>query len=314
MIGILLINLGTPDSASEHHVHAYLNEFLSDPYVITLPTPLRNFLVQKIILRKRPKKSAHAYQKIWTKQGSPLLVNSLALKDNLMSRVSVSVSLGMRYGNPSIESAIAELQAKQCEKIIVLPLFPQFARATTQSALDRVTAILQEKKYHPELTIIRDFHDHDFYIDSLSKKIKESYEKYPDHFLLLSYHSLPARHQDATSYREQCFKTSHLITQKLNLSQHQFQISFQSRLGFTKWITPYTDHVVKALRKQGIKKLSVVCPSFVADCIETLEEIDIRLRDQWMRLGGESFHCIPCLNADDEWVAQFEYYLKNTVF
>lgn len=320
MIGILLINLGTPDAPTEEAVRVYLNEFLSDPRVITLPTWLRNLLVQRIILKKRPKKSAHAYQQIWTDKGSPLLVNSQGIRDQVSviyhesersARFSKhAISLGMRYGNPSIESAITKLQSHHCDQLIIFPLFPQRSNATTESAIDEVKKILAKKSYHPALKIIQDFHDQDFYINAFSKIIEA--EKSPDHFLLMSFHGLPARHCDSKQYQAQCHKTAELVAKKLNLSQDQFHVAFQSRLGLTKWISPYTDHVIKKLRKKGITKLSVVCPSFVADCIETLEEINIRLRNQWMQLGGESFHCISCLNQSDDWIRGMTHFLNHT--
>ena len=306
MIGILLINLGTPASFSESDVRDYLNEFLSDPYVITLPKILRDFLVQKIILPKRPKISAAAYQKIWTENGSPLLLNSVALQNTLQKKMGggYGIVLGMRYGKPSISHALDILKKNNCEKIIALPLFPQFSNATTQSALDCVNNAMTEKNITVEIKIIHDFYNQDFYIDSLSKIISESWQKNNAEFLLLSYHGLPKRQKDSENYRAQCYETSKLLTEKLNLSAQQYQVSFQSRLGFTKWITPYTDHVIHSLREKNIKKLSVACPSFVADCVETLEEINIRLREQWMQLGGESFELIPCLNTHEYWIEQ----------
>ncbi|MCX7125291.1 MAG: ferrochelatase [Gammaproteobacteria bacterium] len=302
--GILLINLGTPDAPTEVMVRKYLDVFLSDPYVITLPKLLRDFLVQKIILPKRPKLSAHAYQQIWTEKGSPLLVNSLDLQEALAKKCGDNyvVALGMRYLNPSIESAIELLKTKNCQKIIVLPLFPQFANATTQSALDAVALGFKNKNYFPEIKIIRDFYNQDFYINSFVKIMQSRFQKNNSEFLLMSYHGLPARQPGAKEYQQQCHATSQLIGKTLGLRDNQFQVSFQSRLGFTKWIAPYTDQVVRALRKRNVKKLTVVCPSFVSDCLETLEEINIRLRAEWLELGGESFELIPCLNADEAWV------------
>ena len=302
--GLLLINLGTPDAPTEEAVRDYLNVFLSDPYVITLPKLLRDFLVQKIILPKRPRLSAHAYQQIWTKAGSPLLVNSVAFQTALSQKLGdqYCVALGMRYGNPSIDNALSILKENQCDKIIVLVLFPQFANATTQSALDVVNALLKNKYPFSAVRIIQDFFDQDFYITPQANLIKKSIEKNNAAFILMSYHGLPARHRGAEEYRRQCYVTSQLIAEKIGLRDDQYQVSFQSRLGFTKWITPYTDHVVKALRKKNITQLSVACPSFVADCVETLEEVNMRLREQWMALGGESFELIPCLNANAEWV------------
>ena len=313
MIGILLINLGTPQAPTEEAVRQYLNVFLSDPYVITLPAFLRNFLVKKIILPKRPKISAHAYQQIWTSEGSPLLINSLVLKNKLSEKLGENycVALGMRYNNPSIECAIHSLYEKKCDELIILPLFPQFSRATTQSALDVIHTVLQKKKYSPTLNIIHDFHDENAYIHSVACIIKTAWEKSNSDFLLLSYHGLPKWQKGAAHYRAQCMITSQCIAEKLNLKNTEYQVAFQSRLGFTKWLTPYTDHVLKKLRDHHIKKLSVACPSFVVDCIETLEEINIRLRAQWLSLGGESFHYIPCLNGDDHWINELANWMTR---
>lgn len=304
MIGILLINLGTPEAPTEDAVRKYLNVFLSDPYVITLPKILRDILVQKIILPKRPKLSAHAYNQIWTDAGSPLLVNSVALQNALQKKCGDSyiIELGMRYSNPSIEHAIDNLQKNKCEKIIVLPLYPQFANATTQSTLDVVDSAFKKNKSNTEIKIIHDFYNQNFYIHSFANNIQRSIDKNNPEFILFSYHGLPKRQRGANDYRAHCFATTQLIADKLNLSSEKYQTVFQSRLGFTKWIGPYTDCALKQLREKGIKNLSVVCPSFIADCVETLEEINIRLRAQWMELGGESFECIPCLNADESWV------------
>ena len=305
MIGVLLINLGTPEAPTEEAVRQYLDVFLSDPYVITLPKFLRDFLVQKIILPRRPKKSAHAYQQIWTDAGSPLLVNSLNLQKALQEKINAShiVTLGMRYSKPSIIDAIETLQKNNCEKIIVLPLFPQFARATTQSALDVINTTIQEKKYSGKVKIIHDFHNQNFYIDAFANIIRQSLDKHNSEFLLFSYHGLPARQEGANDYRDQCYATTKLITNKLSLPSEKYLTAFQSRLGFTKWIEPYVDQSLKNLLNKGIRNISVVCPSFVADCVETLEEINIRLRAQWMTLGGNSFECIPCLNTDKNWVS-----------
>lgn len=334
MIGILLINLGTPESPTEDAVRKYLDVFLSDPYVITLPKILRDILVQKIILPKRPKLSAHAYQQVWTEQGSPLLVNSLALQNALQKKLGANycVELGMRYSKPSIDDGIQALMKKNCEKIIVLPLYPQFANATTQSTLDVVNEAFKKIKTTTEIKIVRDFYNQDFYIDSFAKIINASVDTSNSEYILFSYHGLPIRqlnkkncaqhchlkhhcpvnHDEPTNcYRAQCYATTDLIAKKCGLSENKYQTTFQSRLGFTKWIGPYTDHVLHHLRETGITKLSVVCPSFVADCIETLEEINIRLRAQWMALGGETFELIPCLNANADWVATLANWISS---
>lgn len=305
MIGILLINLGTPAAPTEAAVRDYLRVFLSDPYVITLPNFLRKFLVEKIILPTRSKKSAHAYQKIWTTHGSPLLVNSIALQQKLSKKLGDQyyVALGMRYGNPSIEDALKILYEKNCEKIIVLPLFPQFTKATSQSAIDEVLRYAKIKNLTEKLMIIKEFYDADFYITSVVRDIRQSLEENPSEFLLLSYHGLPQKQiEQKNNYQEKCYATSNRIADKLQLSTEKYQVSFQSRLGLAKWIGPHTDRVLVELRKKKIENLSVACPSFIADCVETLEEINIRLRAQWMQLGGKNFYFIPCLNAKDYWV------------
>jgi len=306
-IGILLINLGTPEKPTEEAVREYLDVFLCDPYVITLPTFLRHFLVRKLILPKRSISSAEAYQKIWTANGSPLLVNSLALKDNLQAALGekYKVALGMRYSKPSISEAIVALN--DCEEIIVMPLFPQFARATSQSALDVALAHTDPTKTR----VISDFYDQSFYIDALAMLVKK-YLKDDHAFLLMSYHGLPKRQKDSENYRTQCYKTSALLVEKLGLTQNQYFVSFQSRLGAAKWIQPYTEETLKVLRARGIENLAVMSPSFVADCIETLEEIDIRLREQWIALGGKQFSMIPCLNAEDFWVNELALYLSTS--
>lgn len=313
MNGILLINLGTPETPTQEAIREYLEAFLSDPYVITLPKLIRDFLVQKIILPKRPKISAHAYQQIWTDAGSPLLVHSLNLQNGLQEKLGPSycVALGMRYSKPSIRDAIETLEKKNCKKIIVLPLFPHFARATTQSSLDVVSATLQEINYQGEIKIIRDFYNQNFYIQTFSKIIQQSLDKNNPEFLLFSYHGLPTRQQGANKYRDHCFATTQLIADQLALPSEKYLTAFQSRLGFTKWIEPYITQSLKSLRKKKIKNISVVCPAFVADCVETLEEINIRLRNQWMTLGGHSFEYISSLNTDENWVTALAEYVRQ---
>lgn len=304
--GILLINLGTPEAPTVSAVKDYLDVFLTDPYVITLPAFLRNFLVRKIILPKRSHTSAEAYQKIWTPEGSPLLVNSLALQNALQEKLGdhYCVALGMRYSKPSIPDALHQLKA--CQKILVLPLYPQFSRATTQSALDVVKQYADTKK-----TIIIDhFYDQDFYIDSLADIIQKNFNK-NNEFLLLSYHSLPKRQKDSAEYQRQCYKTSELLVKKLQLNKDQYLVAFQSRLGAAKWLEPYTEESLKNLREKGVENLCVACPSFVADCIETLEEINIRLRKSWENCGGKGFKLILCLNSTSHWVESLSNFLKQ---
>lgn len=318
MHGLLLANLGTPNSFDIKHVKHYLREFLSDPRVIDLPTALRFILVNFFIIPFRSKNTAHAYQAIWTSEGSPLLTNSQDLARQVQAKVGakVKVALSMRYGKPSLIEAVNEL--KECSSLTILPLYPQYSSAATGSCIEQITQILTSQDIIPSFRVIRDFYNHQAYIQALAKFIK--IHKPAEHHLLFSYHGLPER-QLAKScpklcsaacppvsvktqgcYRAQCFQTTELVAGTLQLNAQQYSTAFQSRLGKTPWIKPYTDELLNELITKGIKKLSIVCPSFVADCLETLEEIGIRTKEQWLQLGGNEFNLIPCLNSDALWV------------
>lgn len=297
-MGLLLINLGSPDEPTVPAVRHYLNKFLMDPYVVDIPWIARCLLVKGIILRTRPKSSAHAYQQIWTKEGSPLVVNSIALKNTIAKQLpDMSVALGMRYGNPSIAFALDQLMQHSLDELIVLPLFPQYSQAATKSAIQCFKKSFKQYTNKPTVQIITDFHNDPGFIHAYAKIIHEHLEKNPNAFLLMSYHGLPVK-QNARKpcYSDQCYETSRLLANELHLNSNQCATSFQSRLGKTPWIKPYTDDYLILLREQGIKELAVVCPSFVADCLETLEEIGIRAKAQWLQLGGTHFTLIPCLN------------------
>ena len=311
--GLLLINLGTPSHPTVTSVRHYLREFLSDPRVIDLPALVRTILLYAVILPFRPKQSAHAYQSIWTEEGSPLLVNSKALTAKVQQRLthSHSVVLGMRYGQPSLSSALAQLT--DCDELTVLPLFPHYASATTGSCIEWIMRYFSPKAIFPSLRIIRDFYQHPLFIGTVSAIITP-YLPQSD-YVLFSYHGVPTRHLNKIGctpvclqacpvpeqgrpacYRAQCLETTRLIANELKLTTAQFGSSFQSRLGKTEWIKPYTDESLPRLAQAGIKKLAIVCPSFTVDCLETLEEIGIRARDEWLSLGGETFQLIPCVN------------------
>ncbi|OGT25631.1 MAG: ferrochelatase [Gammaproteobacteria bacterium RIFCSPLOWO2_02_FULL_42_14] len=305
MIGVLLIHLGTPEAPTEAAIKTYLREFLLDPNVIELPRFAREFLVNKIILKRRLASSVHAYQQIWTKQGSPLLVNSLQLKEALQTQIDFPVALGMRYSNPSISEAIHELREKKCDKIITLPLFPQYAKAIAYEA--------QTLSKDNSIFYIKEFHTKNFYIDAYSSVIRNTLQINQSEFLLMSFHGLPKRASGASDYRKQCAETSSLLAQQLKLSRDQYQMTFQSRLGLTPWLKPYTDRALISLRKKNITRLTVACPSFITDCVETLEEINIRLRDQWMKLGGKTMDVAPCLNANAEWVAALVKFIIQNI-
>lgn len=309
--GVLLINLGTPDNCDPKSVRRYLKQFLNDSRVIDLPGLVRWFLVNWLIIPRRYKKSAAAYQQIWLEGGSPLLVNSQATKEALALELGAEyqVELGVRYGNPSIQTAVEKLKA--CDNLMVLPLFPQYATASTGSAIAEfqniISKITLKERNMPEIRIQEDFYQHPEFIaayaDVIQKHIANNIQDKKFDMLLFSYHGLPERQLDKTRcYRTQCYVTSDLIANVLGLSQSQYRVSFQSRLGRTPWIKPYTDLILAEFIQQGIKNIAVVCPSFVTDCLETLEEINIRAREQWQLLGGGEFTFIPCLNTEARWI------------
>lgn len=316
MKGILLINLGTPDNCDPKSVRRYLKQFLNDPMVIDLPGIVRWPLVNWLIIPNRYKKSAVAYQQIWLKDhsafktGSPLLIHSEAMKDALAIELGAEyqVELGMRYGNPSIQSAIQKL--KHCDTLTVLPLFPQYAAASTGSAIAEFLRFAAKCK---EIDISKVRIQENFYQDPefiaayafvIQKYLQEDIKNQQIDKLLFSYHGLPERqlHKSTPCYRTQCFATSDAIANALGLSKHQYCVAFQSRLGRTPWIKPYTDHILPELIQEGVRNIAIACPSFVADCLETLEEINIRARAQWQSLGGDKLIVIPCLNAEPRWI------------
>lgn len=318
--GILLLNLGTPGSCEVTDVRAYLRQFLNDPRVIELPNPWRWLLVNGWIVPFRAKKSAAAYAKIWQPEGSPLLINSILLKQNLQRKLGSDyiISLGMTYGNPSIKSAISELLDAKVHKILVMPLFPQYASSSSGAALEQMFNILAKVKVIPSIEVKPEFYQESNFIEALSVSIKP-YLKTDFDFLLMSYHGLPERQmqhqtcdlnqpcpgitkQNQNCYRAQCYQTSRLLAKNLNLADNKWGVSFQSRLGRLPWIKPYTDQYLIELRERNVKNLVVCCPSFVADCLETLEEIGIRAAEQWHSLGGESLKLVPALNAQDKWI------------
>ena len=325
MKGVLLVNLGSPDSPNPKDVKRYLGEFLMDERVIDVPYWFRSFLVKGIILNTRPKKSAEAYQKIWWEEGSPLIVLSERLREKVDTFTSVPISLAMRYGKPSIETGLRELQEKGVDEVLLIPLYPQFAMATTETIL--VLAEELRKEHFPQMsfTSVPAFYNHSDYIRVLSNSIQESLQgKEWDH-LLFSYHGVPERHirkSDVTNshckidgsccqtpspahqycYRHQCFETTRLVAEYLELKEGTYSTSFQSRLGVDPWLQPYTDRTIDKMGKQGVEKLAIVTPAFVSDCLETLEEIAMEGEEIFHEAGGKDFHFIPCINDREDWV------------
>ncbi|MCC5791722.1 MAG: ferrochelatase [Legionellaceae bacterium] len=317
--GLLLLNLGTPDSPEVPAVRRYLAEFLSDYRVIDLPAPLRYLLLYAFILPFRPRQSAHAYQAIWRPEGSPLLLYSQSLSEKVQSQLGSQwqVALGMRYGTPSIASAVAALQ--DCASITVLPLFPQYSSAATGSAIEKTLHTIQQQRILPNLQIIRDFCTAPAFIEAQAALLRPLIAHH-EH-LLFSFHGIPERHltkegcqpvcpqacpaltlANQACYRAQCYATARALAKALALTETQYSVAFQSRLGKTPWIQPYTDAYLPELAQGGIKNILVSCPSFVADCLETLEEIGMRAKAQWQSLGGEKLTLAPCVNDSALWV------------
>ena len=321
--GILLINLGSPRSTKVEDVKEYLDEFLMDEKVIDYRWFFRALLVQGIILRTRPPKSAAAYETVWTAEGSPLIVITEKIKNKLQKVVNVPVEMGMRYAQPSIESGIQKLVDQGVTDIVLFPLYPQYAMSTTETVMEKAEEVRKAKFPQVKINYIEPFYNRDIYIDCLAESIRE---KLPENYdaLQFSYHGVPERHLYKTdptntcrrgdccfqndnpshkfSYRHQCYKTTELVIEKLGIPKEKTIVSFQSRLGKDKWIEPYTDETLENLPKKGIKNLAVVCPAFVSDCLETLEEISVEGREEYLHAGGESFNYIPCLNDEDRWI------------
>lgn len=295
--GILLTNLGTPSAPTAKAVRKYLAEFLWDPRVVEIPRPLWWLILHGVVLRIRPKKSAKLYQQIWTATGSPLLVNSQRLADKLQKQLGdkFKVALGMRYGEPSIASALEQLRQHKVDRVVVLPLYPQYSAATTASTFDAIAAVLKKWRYVPELNFMQQYFDHPDYIAAIADSIRQQYKS--DSHLLFSFHGLPKRCTDlGDPYQQQCQTTAQLVAAQLQLSSDKYSVVFQSRFGAAEWIKPYCDETLRNLPKQGIKNVTVVCPGFAVDCLETLEEIAQQNREIFLQAGGENFHYIPALN------------------
>ncbi len=333
---VLLVNLGSPDSTDPKDVRKYLDEFLMDKYVIDYPHLLRALLVKGIILNVRPKKSAEAYKKIWWPEGSPLIVLSEQLRDKVQEKVSIPVGLGMRYGNPSIELAIAQLLQDNPDltDLFVIPLYPQYAESTTRTVIEQTEKVVKDNNWDINLSFQDPFYNEVHYIKALAHSIKPYLNEY-DH-ILFSYHGVPERHVKKTDgtgshclktsdccdqltnpaaqkncYRFHCFETTRAVVKELDLKPDDYTVSFQSRLGQEEWIKPYTDATLEEFPEQGIKSLSVACPAFVSDCLETLEEIGLEGKEEFIEAGGLDYEQIPCLNTDDLWVDTLVSYCKK---
>ncbi len=306
--GILITNLGTPDAATAKAVRKYLAEFLWDPRVIDKPRWLWWLILHGIILRIRPAKVAKNYAKVWTKEGSPLLCISKLQQAQLQKSLTykfnhpVHVELAMRYGTPTVEQALKNLRKLNVQRLIVLPLYPQFSATTTASTFDAIAQTFKQWRYLPETRFIQHYHDNPEYIQAIADSITQYQTEHgiPDK-LLFSFHSLPERYlYDGDPYYCECQKSARLVAEKLSLSPEQWQIAFQSRFGPEKWLGPYTDKTLQSWGEQGVKYVQVVCPGFAADCLETLEEIAMQNKETFLHAGGNKYDYIPALNADEQ--------------
>jgi ferrochelatase len=331
--GILLVNLGSPDSTSVSDVRKYLREFLMDGRVLDAPWPVRFCVVHFAILPSRPKESAHAYQTIWTPEGSPLVVTSRNVQKKLQALVDVPVGLAMRYQNPSIESALAKLRDAKVDDLLLIPLFPHYAMSSYETAVVRVREVAARLAPQMKITVQPPYYDAPDYIAALVASAQNDLQGGYDH-LLFSFHGIPERHlkksdttgchclvkknccevaspAHATCYRAQCFKTVAAFVAKANVPKEKYSVSFQSRLGKDPWLKPYTDFELVEFPKRGIKKILVMCPAFVSDCLETIEEIGIRGKETFIEAGGKEFVRIPCLNEHPLWISALENIVRK---
>ncbi|MFI5155597.1 MAG: ferrochelatase [Chitinophagales bacterium] len=333
--GIILMNLGSPDSTHVKDVKRYLNQFLMDKRVIDYPFLFRKLLVEGIIVPARAAKSAEAYRIIWTEEGSPLIVWTRKLNAALESQLTLPIEIAMRYGKPEMKAAYDALLRKspELEEVIAIPMYPHYAMSSYETAVEHARSVHRANAYIFELKFVRPFYNNEQYIHALSGRMKEFVRENYDH-LLFSFHGIPERHLTKTDptaghclqspdccstssvahercYRHQCLKTMELVAAALDLPKSKYSYSFQSRLGREQWLRPYTDHRLVEMPGEGIKKLLVICPAFVSDCLETLEEIEIRGKESFIKAGGESFRMIPCLNDSKLWVQAISSWIED---
>ncbi|MDF1688859.1 MAG: ferrochelatase [Cycloclasticus sp.] len=308
---VLLINLGTPEAPTEEAVREYLREFLWDPKVVQIPRALWWVILNFFVLKKRPAQSAEAYQKVWTDEGSPLLVNSKRIQLGLQALAEQNragqyeIFLAMRYGQPSIESVLDQVKKTDADNIIVLPLYPQFATSSTGTALHAFRQAYAKWGAAPRSKTIIDYHDNEAYINALAHSVQTYWKEHGKaECLLLSFHGVPDRTiKQGDPYLDHCTKTTELLVERLGLKPLQWRMVFQSRFGKAKWIQPYCVETLEALPEEGIKNVDVVCPGFSVDCLETLEEIAMQNKDIFLKAGGENYRYIPALNDDDAHIA-----------
>lgn len=316
--GVLLVNLGTPDAPTPTALRTYLREFLSDPRVVEIPRLAWLVILHGIILRIRPAKSAKLYQSIWTKSGSPLLVIAKQQKDKLAGLLfdehgeNVVVDVAMRYGKPAINDALRSFHQQGIDNIVIMPLYPQYAGPTTGSVFDAVVAEIKQWRWIPSLHFVSSYHSDTGYINALANSVNEHISKHgkPDK-LVLSYHGMPKLfHERGDPYYDYCSKTTQLLVEKLSMSDEDYVMTFQSRFGKAEWLKPYTDETLETLATQGHKHVAIISPAFSADCLETLEELEVENREIFIEAGGETYHYIPALNDRNDHVEAIAQLIK----
>lgn len=337
--GVLLVNLGSPDSTSTADVRRYLREFLSDPRVLDIPAPIRKAILNLFILPFRPRKSAEAYRTIWTDEGSPLIISTYRMADALARQIELPVAVGMRYGNPSSAEGVRQLLARGVRDILLIPLYPHYAMSSYETAVAKVMEVVDELGHSDvTLTVQPPFFDDPDYIQALVDVSAPYLAEHEVDHVLFSYHGIPERHVKKTDpsgcyclryedccssarphpahafcYRHQVFATTHAVAAGLGLEKDAYSVSFQSRLGSDPWLQPFTDATLERLPTQGKKHLAILCPAFISDCLETLEEIGVEGRHEFLEAGGKSFVYIPCLNEDPRWIAVLKKFVDTFV-
>ena len=306
---VVLANLGTPDAPTPKAVRRYLKEFLSDPRVVEIPRIIWWLILNGIILPFRASQSAHKYASIWTAEGSPLKIHTERQAQHLQQALdargqAIRVVYAMRYGSPALASVLDQLKAEGCDRILVLPAYPQYSATTTASIFDVVFSHYTKVRNAPELRMIKHYHDHEGYINALAASVQAHWAQHgrPDK-LVMSFHGVPKRTLLlGDPYHCECYKTARLVATQLGISKDEYLVTFQSRFGKAEWLQPYTAPTLEKMAHEGVKRVDVMCPGFTSDCLETLEEISMEARDDFLAAGGEAFHYIPCLNEDTAWI------------
>mgnify|MGYP000106031416 CR=1 FL=1 len=319
-LGVLITNLGTPDKPETKELRRYLKEFLSDPRVIEVPKFIWQIILRFIILNLRPQKSAKLYKSIWKKKGGPLLVmlekQRRGIKKILRNKLkNVKIEIGMRYGNPNVKLGLEKLRKQRCRRILVLPLYPQYCAATTGSTFDKVTEVLRRWRWIPEIRFVNNYFEESMYIECLVKSIKESWKKDgKTQKLIFSYHGVPKKYLlKGDPYYCFCQKTTRLVAERMKLKKRDYITTFQSRFGPGEWLQPYTDKTLEELPKKGIKKIHILSPGFSSDCLETLEELEVQNKENFLSSGGERYNYIKCLNDDPQHLKMLGFLILNHI-